>query len=51
LAEIGFEESLKYVEMHHESTGTVKCTEYNYAADVERKSMVEEVSIVIIAII
>ncbi|XP_011505904.1 PREDICTED: organic cation transporter protein-like [Ceratosolen solmsi marchali] len=46
LAEIGFEESLKYVEKHHETTGTVKCTEYNYAANVERKSMVEEWNLV-----
>ncbi|OXU21339.1 hypothetical protein TSAR_002331 [Trichomalopsis sarcophagae] len=42
LAEIGFEESLKYAEKHHESVGSVECTEYNYADDVGRKSMVEE---------
>ncbi|XP_058795651.1 organic cation transporter protein [Phymastichus coffea] len=42
LAEIGFEESLKYVAEHHESVGVVGCMQYNYADDVERKSMVEE---------
>lgn len=43
LAKIGFEESVKYAEEHHESVGSVECTEYNYGDDVERKSMVEEV--------
>ena len=42
--EIGYEEALKYSRIRHKFSESLKCTNYLFGNDLDRISMVEEVS-------